>query len=150
MRSSYDTVPLESSFHEFAAIALNAAPTPLLTSTIESLPTSSVSSSVYRRLTGYQDVNDAERLTQDPTLHLIGSEKTWEGAPALTRSKVAVPVHNSHRCSEIVLDSSGFPKSASRLLTGIQVSFFTFALLLLTAISPRDSLCRPLNLFTFI
>jgi len=34
--------------------------------------------SVYSRLAGYEDVNDAERLSQDPTLRLIGSEKIWE------------------------------------------------------------------------
>ena len=37
--------------------------------------------SVYSRLAGYEDVNDAERLSQDPTFRLIGSEKIWEGAP---------------------------------------------------------------------
>jgi hypothetical protein len=34
--------------------------------------------SVYSRLAGYEDVNDAERLSQDPTFRLIGSEKTWD------------------------------------------------------------------------
>ena len=32
--------------------------------------------SVYSRLAGYEDVNDAERLSQDPTFRLIGSERT--------------------------------------------------------------------------
>jgi hypothetical protein len=32
---------------------------------------------VYRRLAGYADVNDAERLSQDPTFRLIGSRKIW-------------------------------------------------------------------------
>jgi hypothetical protein len=31
--------------------------------------------SVYRRLAGYEDVNDAERLSQVPTFRRIGSEK---------------------------------------------------------------------------
>src|SRR6266576_4170285 len=31
--------------------------------------------SVYSRMAGYEDVNDAERLSQDPTFRLIGSEK---------------------------------------------------------------------------
>ncbi len=30
--------------------------------------------SVYSRIAGYEDVNDAERLWQDPTFRLIGSE----------------------------------------------------------------------------
>ena len=37
-----------------------------------------------RRTAGYEDVNDAERLSQDPTFRLIGSEKIWERGAALT------------------------------------------------------------------
>ena len=40
--------------------------------------------SVYSRLAGYEDVNDAERLSHDPTFRLIGSEKVWERGAALT------------------------------------------------------------------
>ena len=40
--------------------------------------------SIYRRLAGYEDINDAERLSQDPTFRLIGSEKIWERGAALT------------------------------------------------------------------
>jgi hypothetical protein len=40
--------------------------------------------SVYSRLAGYEDVNDAERVSQDPTFRLIGSEKIWERGAALT------------------------------------------------------------------
>jgi hypothetical protein len=40
--------------------------------------------SVYSRLAGYEDVNDAERLSQDPTFRLIGSKKTWDRGAALT------------------------------------------------------------------
>jgi hypothetical protein len=40
--------------------------------------------SVYSRLAGYEDVNDAERLAQDPAIRLIGSEKIWERGAALT------------------------------------------------------------------
>jgi hypothetical protein len=31
--------------------------------------------SVYSRIAGYEDVNDAERLSQNPTIRLIGSER---------------------------------------------------------------------------
>ena len=31
--------------------------------------------SVYSRLAGYEDVNDAKQLSRDPTFRLIGSEK---------------------------------------------------------------------------
>jgi hypothetical protein len=40
--------------------------------------------SVYSRLAGYEDVNDAERLSQDPAFRLIGSSKIWERSAALT------------------------------------------------------------------
>src|SRR6202521_955811 len=39
--------------------------------------------SIYSRLAGYADVNDAQRLSQDPTFRLIGSEKTWDRGAAL-------------------------------------------------------------------
>jgi hypothetical protein len=35
-------------------------------------------------LAGYEDVNDAERLSQDPTFRLIGSKKICERGVALT------------------------------------------------------------------
>ena len=40
--------------------------------------------SIYSRIAGYEDVNDAERPAQDPTFRLIGSEKVWERGAALT------------------------------------------------------------------
>src|SRR5713226_2509506 len=40
--------------------------------------------SIYSRLAGYEDVNDAGRLSQDPTFRLIGSHKIWERGAALT------------------------------------------------------------------
>lgn len=40
--------------------------------------------SVYSRIAGCEDVNDAERLSQDPTFRLIGSEKIWDRGAALT------------------------------------------------------------------
>ncbi len=40
--------------------------------------------SVYSRVAGYEDGNDAERLFQDPTFRLIGPEKIWDRGPALT------------------------------------------------------------------
>ena len=35
-------------------------------------------------MAGYEDLNDAERLSQDPTFRLIGSEKNWDRGAALT------------------------------------------------------------------
>ncbi len=40
--------------------------------------------SVYSRIAGYEDGNDTERLSQDPTFRLIGFEKIWERGAALT------------------------------------------------------------------
>lgn len=40
--------------------------------------------SIYSRLAGYEDLNDAERLSQDPPFRLIGSEKIWDRIAALT------------------------------------------------------------------
>jgi len=42
-----------------------------------------VRQSIYRRLAGYEDINDAERLSHDPTFRLIGSEKIRERGAAL-------------------------------------------------------------------
>jgi DDE family transposase len=40
--------------------------------------------SVYSRLAGYEDLNDAERLAADPTFRLISSQKIWDRGAALT------------------------------------------------------------------
>ena len=34
--------------------------------------------SVYSRTAGCENVNDAERLSQDPAFRLIGSEEVWD------------------------------------------------------------------------
>ena len=40
--------------------------------------------SVYSRLAGYEDLNDAQRLSTDPTFRLIGSPTRWDRSAALT------------------------------------------------------------------
>ena len=35
-------------------------------------------------MAGCEDINDVERLSQDPTFRLIGSEKIWERGAALS------------------------------------------------------------------
>ena len=40
--------------------------------------------SIYSRLAGYEDLNDAVRLSTDPTFRLIGSPKRWDRSAALT------------------------------------------------------------------
>jgi hypothetical protein len=43
-----------------------------------------VRQSIYSRLAGYEDVNDAQRLSQDPAFRLVGSRKVLERGAALT------------------------------------------------------------------
>ena len=64
--------------------------------------------SVYSRMAGYEDVNDAERLSQDPTFRLIGSEKIWERGAALT-SRLAD--RSRPRCWPRRRTSPGWPAS---------------------------------------
>ena len=40
--------------------------------------------SVYSRLAGYEDLNDAARLSRDPTFQLMGSKKIWQRGAVLT------------------------------------------------------------------
>ena len=40
--------------------------------------------SVYSRLAGYEDLNDAERPAADPTFRLISSQRVWDRGAALT------------------------------------------------------------------
>ena len=40
--------------------------------------------SVYSRLAGYEDLNDAVRVSADPTFRLIGSKRNWDRGGALT------------------------------------------------------------------
>ena len=40
--------------------------------------------SVYSRLAGYEDLNDAVRVSADPTFRLIGSSKIWDRGTVLT------------------------------------------------------------------
>ena len=40
--------------------------------------------SVYSRLAGYEDLNDAVRVSADPTFRLLGSKKNWDRGGALT------------------------------------------------------------------
>ena len=44
--------------------------------------------SIYSRLAGYEDLNDAERLSQDPAFRLIGSEKIRDRARLCPRGSI--------------------------------------------------------------
>jgi hypothetical protein len=43
-----------------------------------------VRQAVYSRLAGYEDLNDAVRVSADPTFRLIGAKKNWDRGAALT------------------------------------------------------------------
>jgi hypothetical protein len=43
-----------------------------------------VRQSVYSRLAGYEDLNDAVRVSADPTFRLMGAKKNWDRGGALT------------------------------------------------------------------
>ncbi len=45
-----------------------------------------VRQSVDSRLAGYEDLNDAERVSVDPTFRMISSQNIWERGAALTSS----------------------------------------------------------------
>jgi len=59
---------------------------------ILSLPMADLLSQVvYSRLAGYEDMNDAERLSQDPTLRLIGGDRTAAANGQMGKEIVCVP-----------------------------------------------------------
>ena len=61
----------------------------------------SMRQSIYSRLAGYEDLNDAERLSHDPTFRLIGSEKIRDRGvalhPLLAHAYAALPIPPSFR-----------------------------------------------------
>ena len=63
--------------------------------------------SAYSRIAGYEDINDTERLSQDPTFRLIGSEKIWDRGAALTsrlqtfETEMLVEEENFHSLARI-------------------------------------------------
>jgi len=67
--------------------------------------------SVYSRLAGYEDVKDAERLSEDPTFRLIGSKKILERGAALN---LASPIIRDRRA-----DTGGKPCRAGRAQSGV-------------------------------
>jgi len=65
-----------------------------------------VRQSVYSRLAGYEDLNDAERLATDPTFRLISSQRIWDRGAAWQErrmpqtsngSKSEIPDNNAWR-----------------------------------------------------
>jgi hypothetical protein len=64
--------------------------------------------SVYSPLAGHEDLNDAERFSQNPTFRLIGSEKTWDRgvalAPWLHRFETEMPPEEENLAGLAELD----------------------------------------------
>ena len=65
--------------------------------------------SVYSRLAGYEDLNDAVRVSADPTFRLIGSPKLWDRGAALTSTLHWALVHDS-----TLTDSEPNPEASHR------------------------------------
>ena len=55
--------------------------------------------SIYSRLAGYEDLNDAARLSTDPTFRLIGSPTRWDRSAALTSQGRRSTRHWRHAAS---------------------------------------------------
>jgi Transposase DDE domain group 1 len=68
--------------------------------------------SVYSRLAGYEDVNDAERLSQDPTFRLIGSRNAAEDRGAAIARGIGDP-----QCGADFGDAGGW--EGRRIVCGI-------------------------------
>jgi hypothetical protein len=51
---------------------------------------------VYSRLASYEDVDDTERLSQDPTFRLIGSEEIWDRGAASLRGRLVLRNLHEH------------------------------------------------------
>jgi Transposase DDE domain group 1 len=69
--------------------------------------------SVYSRLAGYEDVNDAERVSADPTFRLIGSEKIWGKRSPGVPSYAAGRMPCSMSAGVGSKDGAGCPQSAA-------------------------------------
>ncbi len=79
-----------------------------------------VRQSVYSRVAGYEDLNDAVRVSADPTFRLIGSKKNWDRGAALTclaDGTEASPVkpRTGRSLGPSSLTSSIMPESCSRV-----------------------------------
>ena len=59
--------------------------------------------SVYSRLAGYEDLNDAVRVSADPTFRLIGSPKIWDRGTVLTstREPTLTPPYRPTHCRSV-------------------------------------------------
>lgn len=76
--------------------------------------------SVYSRLAGYEDVNDAEQLSRDPTFQLIGSEKIWDRGATLpsrlepTPARSRWPTATRRGFGSMTQGSLKYPRRSSR------------------------------------
>ena len=57
--------------------------------------------SIYSRLAGYEDTNDAERLAEDPTFRMLASRERRETSVALTSHAALVRDGRSHGRAEL-------------------------------------------------
>ncbi len=77
--------------------------------------------SVYSRLAGYEDLNDAERLAVDPTFRLISSQRIWDRGAALTstlhwfRDRAADQGRESDRADDVEPGDAGAGRVSRQL-----------------------------------
>ena len=87
--------------------------------------------SVYSRLAGYEDLNDAVRVSADPTFRLIGSPKIWDRGTALTSTLHWFETELLTRAENLVglmavnrevLAQAGMPTRAGRIVLDMDSS----------------------------
>ena len=87
--------------------------------------------SVYSRLAGYEDLNDAVRVSADPTFRLIGSPKIWDRGAALTSTRHWFETELLTRAENLVglmavnremLAQAGMPTRAGRIVLDMDSS----------------------------
>ena len=76
--------------------------------------------SVYSRLAGYEDLNDAVRVSADPTFRLIGSQKNWDRGGALQSS-----IHTGSRPNWMPVKTMSSSITSNGYCAGKRLSSFT-------------------------
>src|SRR5205809_6207060 len=75
--------------------------------------------SIYSRLAGYEDTNDAERLAEDPTFRMLASRERRETSVALQRLfKTGAPLMRHARYFTLQLAESYLTRSLFRQILG--------------------------------
>ena len=87
--------------------------------------------SVYSRLAGYEDTNDAERLADDPTMRVVVGDRGIDRPAACTNTM--------SRTTSVVYDGNRTPYRTDRALTGFEVHDYAAAISFGMPYEPEDS-----------